>query len=179
MAGLELNIFADFEPIARVLNNLERAPDEMGDAFAEIGDVLADAVRRNIDNRVSPDGTPLAPLSETTKSMRNGDQPLRDRGNYYTSYTYIASDKDVVVGTNAIQAAVMHYGAKKGEFGRYSQVSRYRNYGEKDFRRYAGTKQGFPIPWGDIPPRRVLGVGDDDEIEIIDIVSDFLLGQAN
>ena len=56
------------------------------------------------------------------------------------------------VTTNDVRARTLHYGAKVGEFGRYSQL-RVRKYAEGDYRRKAGTVTGFPIPWGNIPGR--------------------------
>jgi phage gpG-like protein len=68
----------------------------------------------------------------------------------------------------------MQFGAKEGEFGRYSQIGRVRKYGLRDFRGAAGTKKGFPIPWGDIPPRPFLAVTDEDTDAIVALTEDYL-----
>lgn len=63
------------------------------------------------------------------------------------------SGADFAMATNNdVRAKTLHYGAKVGEFGRYSQT-RVRKYAEGDYRRKAGTVTGFPIPWGNIPAR--------------------------
>lgn len=59
-----------------------------------------------------------------------------------------------------IYAGTQQFGATMGAFGRYYQLSRLK-YGEKDFRRFSGMKQGHPIPWGNIPARRFMPLSAD------------------
>ena len=59
-----------------------------------------------------------------------------------------------MVGSPLIYAGVHQFGAKKGAFGT--------------------TSKGSPIPWGDIAARPFLGVSNDDEREIVDIILDHL-----
>ena len=56
-------------------------------------------------------------------------------------------------------AGTHQFGAKKGQYG--------------------STSRGQPIPWGDIPAREFLGLSDDDESEIVDIVSGYLAGAVS
>lgn len=51
-------------------------------------------------------------------------------------------------------AATQQFGAKKGEF--------------------RSTKNGAPVPWGDIPARPFLGISADDEDKIIEIIQSHL-----
>lgn len=88
----------------------------------------------------------------------------------------LAGNDAVEVGSPMIYAGVQQFGAKMGEFGRYSQISRRSRYGEKDFRRHAGTKKGFPLPWGDIPARPFLGISQADRAAILELVGDYLGG---
>lgn len=70
------------------------------------------------------------------------------------------------VTTNDVRARTLHYGAKVGEFGRYSQT-RVRKFAEGDYRRKAGTINGFPIPWGNIPARPFMVIPDHTRAVIV------------
>ena len=65
-----------------------------------------------------------------------------------------AGDDWVEWGSNAIQSAVMQFGAGKGAFGT--------------------TSRGGPIPWGDIPARPFLGLSDEDRTAIVQTIEDWL-----
>lgn len=74
-----------------------------------------------------------------------------------TSTAYQMADATTVeIRSTRPYAAVQQFGAKEGEFGRYSQVARWRDASLPEWRRRAGSQKGFPIPWGNIPPRRFM-----------------------
>jgi len=39
---------------------------------------------------------------------------------------------------------------------------------------FGGTKSEFPWLWGDIPARPYLGISDADEIEVLEIINEYL-----
>ena len=69
---------------------------------------------------------------------RKGDKPLNDTGWLKASLTIDSTNKSAKIGTNLKYAPTHQFGAKKGVYGR--------------------TKKGSPIPWGDIPQRRMVGI---------------------
>ncbi len=71
-----------------------------------------------------------------------------------TGIHYRADANSVAVGSSLEQAAVMQFGAKKGEFGR--------------------TSRGASIPFGDIPARPYLGLSDDDKSKVMEILQEHL-----
>jgi len=135
---------------------------------------IATAVRNDIWDRfktaTAPDGSPWAPLSETTelkrlrktaggKSLRTkrghtranvmraitsgaSSKPLLDTGTLRNSIQVLEIGRDsATVGTREKYAATHQHGAKKGQYGK--------------------TRRGGPIPWGDVPARPFIGVSDD------------------
>ena len=66
------------------------------------------------------------------------------------------TDDSVAVGTNKIYATTMHYGAKKGAFGK--------------------TRRGAPIPWGDIPARPFMMLQSNDVDAIKQSILSFMTG---
>ena len=71
-----------------------------------------------------------------------------------SSHNYTAKADSVTWGTNRKQAAVMQFGAQKGAFGL--------------------SDNGSSIPWGDIPARPFIGVGQEDIDTIVELAEDHL-----
>lgn len=169
-------------------------------AFREIGEVLVQSTRQRFVDSRAPDGRPWQQNSDVTLMRVIGEKGLSKRktktggrtltkpgvqrlankkplvwhGHLRDSIRYQVVSDGVVVGTNREYAAVQQFGARMGEFGRYYQLFR-QQYGEKDFRRYAGMRKGHPIPWGNIPARPFLGVSTQDKVMILDILRDYLI----
>lgn len=145
------------------LDRLAGALDDMGRAMAEIGEQLVETTEARFDEGKAPDGAAWAPKSQTTIDayVRRGKtvdrRPLWGPGEgirLAKSFHYASGPSFVEIGTNAIQSAVMNFGAKKGAFG--------------------ATKRGAPIPWGDIPARPFLGLSDLDRENIVETVEEWL-----
>ena len=68
----------------------------------------------------------------------------------------------VRVGSNALQAAVMQFGAVKGSTGAYFYTTK------------TGKQVDGASPWGNIPARPYLGLSESDKTGIIDIVGEWL-----
>lgn len=103
----------------------------------------------------------------------SGKRPLVGHtGELAGNITYQVESGTLVIGSPMPYARVQQEGAKQGEFGRVvaSNIQRFRQFDEKDFRRYAGTKKGHPLPWGDIPARPFLGISTADREAILDVI---------
>lgn len=66
------------------------------------------------------------------------------------------SNSSIEIGSPAEYAPMHQFGAKKGAFGR--------------------TNRGAPIPWDEIPARPFLGISDEDNDMIRDVLLDFTAG---
>ena len=113
----------------------------------QIGAALVSGTQDRFDAGKAPDGSDWAPT-------KRGGQILVDTGALKDSVGYEASPGLVVVGTADVRAGTHQFGAKKGAYG--------------------STGKGHPIPWGDIPARRFLGIGPDDEEESLQTASQTL-----
>lgn len=163
--------------VVAALNRLARGVVDMTPVMAAIGGALVASTKERFARSVDPSGIPWKPLSDVTIAKRRKGKgggpptPLLDTGRLRNSISFaVPRPNEAIIGTNVEYATTMHFGARMGEFGRYSQVGRVRKYGLGTFQGSAGTKRGFPIPWGNIPPRPFLGVSSDDRTEILDIV---------
>jgi len=152
----------------QVRSALARLVERAGDlrpALLEIGEELQESTLRRFQTSTGPDGARWPANSALTllRSKRQaGKKPLIGETRALSTQIHYAVDGNVlVIGSPMKYAAMQHFGAKKGEFGRYYQLSRLK-FSEGDFRRYAGMRQGHPIPWADIPARPFLGISVED-----------------
>jgi phage virion morphogenesis protein len=158
MITLEVNS----QPVLAMLQRIMQAGVHLRPALEDIGDALENAARLTFVDQVDPYGHPWAPLSPVTLERRRkagaGAQILRDTGRLANSLTYVASDTEVLVGTNVIYAGTHEFGAPRGSYG--------------------ATRRGSPIPWGDVPARQFLpderGLPPDQEADVLQILTRYL-----
>lgn len=127
--------------------------DDTKPLMEDIAAIMLDAVEENFAQEGRPD---WVDLTDNTKEKRKNwpGKILQDSGALAGSITPRSTNDEAVVGTNYITAATHQFGAKEGEYGQ--------------------TKTGRPIPFGDIPARRFLSLGEDDIQEIDDTIGDYL-----
>ncbi|MDD5037127.1 MAG: phage virion morphogenesis protein [Methylococcaceae bacterium] len=157
MAGSFLQIQYDDHLVLDALRRLSASAANLEPAFEDIGEALLLSHANRWRQMVDADGNPWHPLSEAYRQEKpkNKDKILVLDG-YLERLHYDATPDGLKLGTDRIYGAVQQFGAKKGEFG--------------------VTSHGVPIPWGDIPARPFLGVSEDDKREILDILSEHLMG---
>lgn len=151
------------DEIEAALARISAALTDTSPVMNEIGEQLVVTTEDRFLEGVSPEGAAWAPKSETTIAnyRRQGKKvdlrPLwsdGEGGHLAHSFHHAYGQGWVEVGTNAIQSAVMQFGAAKSAFG--------------------AMKNGRPIPWGDIPARPFLGISDLDQENIIATVEEWL-----
>ncbi|PKP71856.1 MAG: phage virion morphogenesis protein [Alphaproteobacteria bacterium HGW-Alphaproteobacteria-4] len=151
--------------VSAILNRLGAAMSDLTPVMQEIGEQLVFETEQRFAQGVSPGGAPWAPKSETTLEAyaRRGDKidfrPLfGPSGRLHSTIDYRAGSDFVEVGSGAVYAAVMQFGAGKGAFG--------------------VDAAGHPIPWGPIPARPFIGISEIDRANIIATVTVWIEGLA-
>lgn len=121
-----------------------------------IAGILADIPERAFRAQADPaTGESWAELSPVTVARRGSARPILQVSGKLAGSIQQEYGRDFArVYTNKKQATTMHFGAKKGEFGK--------------------TKRGAPIPWGDIPARPFFGINSQDEEDIREFIQDRL-----
>ncbi|MEL7098282.1 MAG: phage virion morphogenesis protein [Pseudomonadota bacterium] len=152
------------DEITPALKELAAKLDDMSPIMLAIGQNLEHSTEERYQRGEAPDGSAWAPKSQTTldayrrRGQRADPRPLfgtsPSNASLRTSIFATSGPDFVELGTNAIQAAVMQFGAGKGAFG--------------------ATSKGSPVPWGDIPARPFLGLSDADEVAILETVAEAL-----
>lgn len=147
MSGLEYNT----DTLDPLLIALLEATGDLTGFMQDAGELLVASAQDRVLQGVQPDGSPFAPRSEATlkryaKLGLSFGAPLNVSGDMRNHLFYNAESDSVEYGSNAIQAAVMQFGAAKGAFGTASN--------------------GTSIPWGNIPARPFIGISEDDETNL-------------
>jgi phage virion morphogenesis protein len=140
---------------------------DMSDVMNDIGQTLVANTKARFAAQESPDGTKWAQRSEATlaryaKLGRPFGGILHYTGDMRSFISHSYGPRSTEVGSNAIYAAAMQFGAAQGAFGAFIG---------KDKR---GRDHFHTIPWGNIPARPFLGLSAKDRVDILDILGDWL-----
>ena len=151
---IEINL--DVE-IGQGLSRLQNLFDDMTPFYQNISEILKEASRRAFRDQADPSsGASWAPLSPVTVKRRGSSKPiLKVTGDMEASVWPGFNGYSAWISSNIVYAKTQFFGAKKGAFG-YSIGGHFRRV--------------TPIPWGDIPARRFMGLGQEDKDEIVDFI---------
>ena len=148
-------------PVAEQLAKAKAGLDDLTPVFQDIGEALVKSTRERFPAGTAPDGTRWRQKQPATLAayLRRGDgnRPytlIGPSGRLGKEIAALATARQVEIGSALEYSAVMQFGAAKGAFGT--------------------NKAGRPLPWGDIPARPFLGLSDQDERTILDIVDEHL-----
>ena len=136
-----IRVELDDREVRRTLDELSRRLGDLTPAMHDIGQALVEAIRAHIRDGRDWQGRPFAPNKPATLARKKGAKPLVDSGRMADLSLHFRAGRDFVeVGSSAVQAAVLQFGARRGAFGK--------------------TRRGASIPWGNIPPRPFLPIED-------------------
>jgi len=152
-----IEVKIDSREVEAELKKLEARTENLKPVFEDIGEYLIVSTRQRFLDKEAPDGTPWARNSPLTQALKGKNDPLIGESKSLSRYfSYNASSRSLEFGSPMKYAAVQHFGAKQGAFGR--------------------SERGTPLPWGRIPARPFLGLSSKDRAEILDIVREYLAG---
>lgn len=129
-----------------------------------IAETMLSAVQENflsLGRDVAGNTKQWKPLSQVTlerRGKKRNSPILRVSNRLYHSLQSAYTNDAASVGTNVVYAATQHYGAKKGEFGKW---------------------KNHPIPWGDIPARPYMMLTNQDIQDIVDFIEEKINEAAN
>jgi len=145
-----IEVKVDEAKIKKALQDLQEKTGNLSPVLRKIGDSLTESTKQRFVSTKGPDGKAwLLNSVLSTLLYKDGDRPLTgETGSLADLIQPQLRGKDSVeIGTDLSYAAMQQFG---------------------------GTKAECPHLWGDIPERPFLGVSKDDEVEILDIIADYL-----
>lgn len=171
---MSVNITSNDIEIRPALEALQDAIGNTEPVLKQIGEYLVASTQDRFGTTTAPDGSQWAANSDVTldnytnrfktsftktgkrskagrvrranKKVGTGETKQLQRQIFYN-----VSAGELEVGSPLIYAGTFHYGADKHQFGNGA-------------------------PWGDVPARPFLGLSDDDEQEVLTIISEHILG---
>lgn len=149
-----IRIDIDDREVRQALENLQRRVSDLTPVMHDIGQVLVEGMRARLRDGRDVEGRPFAPNSPVTLARKKDTRPLVDSGMMASQFAYQAGRDYVEAGSNAVQAATLHFGAKRGAHGK--------------------TRRGAPIPWGDIPARPFVGLSSEDKEAVLETITEAL-----
>lgn len=160
------------DAVALALARLSSDLGDLSEPMNDIGAYLAKSSRDRIDQGITPDGLPFAPRSQVTldryaKEGKSFKGPLHQSGEMREGIFHQYGPNSAEVGSNAIQAAVMQFGAAQGAFGAFMGKDK------------LGRDHFHHMPWGDIPARPFLGISDNDLQAMPGIIDDWFASLPN
>lgn len=156
MTGDPYRIEVDDGETLASLSAAQAAMSDMTPLMSEIEGILVDAIERSFMKEEDPTtGAPWAALSPVTLARRGADaRKLQDSSSLVQSVTGRHDSTSAEAGVAEKYGITHQLGATKGQYGK--------------------TARGTPIPWGDIPARPFVGLGNDDKNDIRDAVSRYI-----
>lgn len=159
MIEVEMNASALSAALQRLLNQT----GNISPALNQIGQQLLKSTRQRFATKTAPDGTRWEDNSLLTRIRKGRNDPLIGRGGAHGglvgSFSPKVNANTLTIGTSKEYAAVQHFGARQGQFGKSSRNT--------------------PLPWGNIPARPFLGISEQDSVEILDIIKEHLQASTN
>jgi len=178
---IEINVKLS-KNVQSLFQRLEKRMADMSPVMGDIADIMYNSV---MDNFLAGGRPTWAPLASVTKTIRKKEgkwpgQILQRSGRLKSSITSGFGSDFAIVGTNVKYAPLHQFGAEKGEYGEKTITEQVRSHfkilraGKKIKVRAHKRTRKMQIPWGDVPARPFLALGDDDMRKIEDTLLQWL-----
>jgi phage virion morphogenesis protein len=148
-------IVIESDEITSALARLSDALLDMTPAMKDLGEYFVESTTQRFKAGKAPDGSIWAAKSPVTIAAQGGRRTNRlatrplfgPSGSLNSTINFEAFPDRIEWGSPMVYAAMQQFG---------------------------GSKSAFPHLWGDIPARPFLGVSADDQVNVLDIVADYL-----
>lgn len=183
MAGASIKLDLSTEALAAALAKLAAAGEDATPAMQRVGSFLETDTLLRFERETGPDGRKWP---QSLRARHSGGQTLTDTARLRQSIVSEATATSAAVGTNLVYAAIHqfggtikrearqqtiyhHYDKRSGELSR-----RFVKKGKSNFARDAQVK-AHEVK---IPARPFLGLNEQSEVGITEILTDYLAGAA-
>lgn len=171
-----IRIDIDAGAITASINRLIQltGPGGLVPAQREIGEALVDSTRERFATSTAPDGTRWAPNTQVTylAYLRKSGKVTRKDGRLNKRGAELVQSKKPLIGAGKSLSTQIYYSIEDGALVIGSPMV------YAAMQHFGGSKAQFPKLWGDIPARPFLGLSDDDERDILDILGRHLADAA-
>ena len=182
MAGAMLDVAIDASVVGRELDQLIERLGSLQTPLSDIAEYLHLSVDGRARRQVAPDGSPWAPLSPRTLARKKGNKTLRESGALLDTLRHQVSNDELQFGTDRPYGAIHQFGGKIEHAARSQQVY-FREKGGVVGNRFVKKRKSNFAQWvthgartTQMPARPYLGLSNEDETEVMEIVATYLKG---
>lgn len=123
---------------------------------------MASTIRMNFRNETTPDGVPW---EKSNRAIKESGKTLQDTGRLRNSITYKYTGTRAAAGTNVKYARSMHFGIKKGTYGKREVTQKVNAFtrnrkGKTENVKSHTRKREIELPWGTVTGRKFVGITD-------------------
>lgn len=121
-----------YAEVLRALKSLSDLGGDMEAMFADIGEYLLRVTKERFDAEAGPGGAEWQEVAPRTRARKQHPKILTESGRLRGSFSYEASEDELVFGTNVIYAAIHQFGGD--ELGRNIPARPYLGFDDDDAR---------------------------------------------
>ena len=180
MTGIQIKVVD--QDVNAALDRIDRVAADPSAIMAEIAGYLVTSSQRHIETESGPDGkwqrlSPRTAARRIGRRRRGTENMLRVTNRLYSSIIGESSTNEAMVGTNAIQAALLHFGGPVQMPAREQDIRLGKtNRGKRFVKASAKRGETRRVQVGahsiTIPARPFLYLSDEDTAEILRIAED-------
>ena len=184
MAGSILTITTTSDQASKALLELIRRLGDVSTPLNDIAEYLHLSTDDRFRRKVGPDGSPWAPLAPSTlaRKKRNKEKILRESGMLQDSFRHQVSNNELEFGTDRPYGAIHQFGGPIHHAARSQQV--YFKAGKDGVgNRFVKKSASNFAQWvthgarsTEMRARPYLGLSADDELEVAEIIGNYLKG---
>ncbi len=155
---MSITVSVNENEVSSALEALQSAIGNVDPALKEIGEYLIDSTKQRFNDSKAPDGSRWKDNSPVTllnyagrfktkraSRIKKKKPGIGETKQLSTQIFYQVANGELELGSPLKYAGTFHFGAKKGQYGKRT-------------------------PWGDIPARPFLGLSNEDEDVLLDII---------
>jgi len=150
MAAAKIQV--DNTQVLEALNRLVQQSGDLSEPLQEIGEYLVESTKQRFATKTAPDGTAWKGNSPVTIDRKGRDDALIGETTQLADAIFPnVSGNTLEIGSTRQYAAMQHFGGRRSDFAHL---------------------------WGDIPARPFLGLSDDDEDVVLEVLSDYFASEV-
>lgn len=143
-----IELKADNKRLLDALNGLLKRGQDPKPALQDMGEYLVETTKRRFATKTGPDGIKWKDNADQTVARKGSNDPLIGESRRLANEIHYRADSNSITwGSSLAYAAMQQLG---------------------------GLKEAYPHLWGDIPARRFLGISDEDEKQLPEILQEYL-----
>jgi phage virion morphogenesis protein len=166
-----IQVRIDDREVLRALDGLAARLANLRPFYKNVGEELVQSTKERFDAQQDPEGRPWKKDLPGTWARKKTKRILRESGQLQDTIHYQAGDRELLVGSNKVYAAIHQFGGKTK-----AHVIRPKNKRALFWPGAAHPVKSVRHPGSNIPARPFLGISERDKARILEIAEHYAAG---